>query len=426
MSGKILYKKSSNQSFNFIQLIFYFSVLFPYISIIPVQSDTQINAFLVSFFLCVYYLLFEKGIILNVFCFSFLAAFFAFCITFSGGISFIALRSFFGYASIPTISLATFFVLNKHGLNTKLIKIAIWLWLIGGILQFIVSPNIFQSFIGGVSQRVGIAGGRGVSSFAVEPTYYGTICLFLALISIVSLKEQAVFYAGLCIFQVVFFAKSSMIILIVVLGCLVLALMNRKFSLIIITFLVISTAILLILFLWPDSRMSDLIKIALDNPLKIFSLDASANQRLSHVYMSMAGFLENYGIPHGFFSWPEFYTDNIRKIPFFWYTGSYPRRIMSGYGSAFFELGLFGLLLLLFINSTLIQIPKRGIRHVVCVFFNLIMVTAVPLAFPLTWFLIGIIIFESQSIRYIKKLKSKYAPGKHGETEPPCAPTLRR
>ena len=83
----------------------------------------------------------------------------------------------------------------------------------------------------------------------------------------------------------------------------------------------------------------------MNNPQIIFYEDASLNNRLMHIYFSLAGFVNNWGMPNGFSSYREFVESNIVNHPFFWTSfGADVGRIMSGYGASLYEMGIFGLL----------------------------------------------------------------------------------
>jgi len=288
------------------------------------------------------------------------------------------------------------------------LEVIIWIWFLAAVLQYLISPSILEFVVGGVGQRIGIAGGRGVSSFAVEPTYYGTVCYFLLLLVFMKLKTHRPFYSLLLLFQIVILAKSSMIILVLVVDAVFILIVLKRFKLLVVA------ALLLVLFAGPlgsfivdysNSRVSYFINLVKNEGINsIFFMDASANQRMSHIYYSLYGFAKDFGWPHGFSSWPEFYMENVHVSRYFWYTNYFPTRIMSTYGAVLFELGWFGVVIIGTINYLLLTaIKEKQKRLVLCFALNVILLTAIPLAFPINGFIIGLLLNEKELAENKKK-----------------------
>jgi len=397
-------KKTQSKSFissSIFEILFYVAVFFPYIAIFPVPTDTQPNALILSFVYVVYCLFVKKASFPRAIMSLMTVAVFATMFVFADAFSFTAVRSYLGYVSLIVISLASYFFVSFHGFSDLALKIIIWIWFLGAALQYLISPSILDFVVGGVVQRIGIAGGRGVSSFAVEPTYYGTVCYFLLLLVFMKLKTHRPFYSLLLLFQIVILAKSSMIILVLIVDAVFILVVLKRFKLLVVA------ALILVLFAGPlgsfivdnsNSRVAYFINLVKHKGINsIFFLDASGNQRMSHIYYSLYGFAKDFGWPHGFSSWPEFYMENVHVSQYFWYTSYFPTRIMSFFGGIMFELGWLGLIIPSLIFGLILKTIKSNLKAIMCFAISLILFTAVPVTFPIVGFFIGLLMSDLNS-----------------------------
>ena len=145
------------------------------------------------------------------------------------------------------------------------------------------------------------------------------------------------------------------------------------------------------------SRLYRLAQRLLRDPMLLLLVDGSVNDRLFHIIFSFTGVVESFGLPHGFTAW----ADHVQRMmprysPYAWNVST--TRIMSGYGSAVFELGAVGFLIPLSVTLALRRFYKPDLRAflVVTMFLNLVMLTSVPVAFPLFGYTIGMLAYGAR------------------------------
>lgn len=127
----------------------------------------------------------------------------------------------------------------------------------------------------------------------------------------------------------------------------------------------------------------------LRDPRTYLLRDGSVSDRFYHIVLSVRAAFENWLVPRGVDNWRVYALDElahnpaIRKITV--------GRIMSAYGGALFELGVFGLALPFATNAALRRSRSALGAHygAAIVVINMLLITAVPLASPLLALLFG-------------------------------------
>lgn len=143
------------------------------------QIDTSPYALIISTY--IFILIKNKSLPYHSYILLF-GSFFAFLIIFITHIELLSIRSFLGYFSLFIISSSTYFVLKKNnGFNYKLFIFFVYLWFFVGLVQLFID----ESFMTFLLDRYRSGGGRGVTGLAPEPTYYGTVALFIFFISVI-------------------------------------------------------------------------------------------------------------------------------------------------------------------------------------------------------------------------------------------------
>jgi len=244
------------------------------------------------------------------------------------------------------------------------------------------------------SMSVEASFGRGVLGLAPEPTFYGITCLFLLLIVIFMNHKRKHILGLLLIMQIVLFAKSSMAVLFLILLFAYYILFRLSFKnilrVIIIVFLVITLTSLLLNYYFQGSRLMTLGNLILKDPKQLIIKDPSANDRYHHILFSFLGSAENYFMPHGYSEWSNYLDSVMPRYENVWYALN-RTRIMSGYGSALFEIGIIALIIPWAITLSLYKLYMNDKRSflIYAMFLNSMLITAIPLAFPLIGFVIG-------------------------------------
>lgn len=376
--------------FGIVAFLFYFFVFFPYFEILPLGSDTQPNAMLVGLFVLA---LASRNLILPSQCWALgLVALMALAVFLLDYDSFAAARSLFGYISLFVISAAAF-VCSSRGQSLKNWQLHIFLlaWLLLGVAQFTIDPELGTGF----SSAARTTEERGVVSFAVEPGYYGSMMFFFLLVLMAEKREFSL--AGLlCVLQIVFLAQSTVALMALVVPGVVYLLLKVHTAVRKLYFwIVIALIMLLSPYLagyFEDSRIKTLFELLMENPALLFLADASGNARAASIFLSINGAFDNYLIPHGFNAYTA-YAESVawefRNL--FWHL-TMSDRIMSGYGAALFELGIFGLIIPIVITVAIFRHFGREEWQRAVVLnaaTHAILFTALPFALPAIGFFIG-------------------------------------
>jgi len=380
-----------------IKYLFLLTIFFPYIKIIPIEEvgDTQPVALVLGVILFFYYVIMKRETIIKPFIYLFVVwtlAIIVFLVI--PPISINGFRSLIGYTSLFFLSFSSYIFLKQtQGVPDKFIKFVIIIWGTVGLIQAFIYPE-FLSFLLNRFSNIRESG-RGVLSLAPEPSYFGTVGIFLLFYSVFQLRSY--FYSFFLLFQIIFLAKSSLAIFVLGLTLIIYLFTYKKF---------ISGGILVALMLllgsyminstyFANTRMVHLLSNTINGDI-IFETDESANSRFSAIYFPLKGFIDHLGVPGGLSTYSDYVIDNWRGMSFFEYVGL--GRIMSGYGAALYEMGIFGLLIsivfVMAIRNYFKQNKKMGI--VISISFTLFMFTPVPLASPYVSFFYGYLIYYTR------------------------------
>ena len=402
-------------------------VLFPYISLSYTPYDTQPYTLIFSFFIFSILVVKKKnnlsfprplGCILLIFLY-------AICIYHLFSDHVYAYRSLAGYASIFFIALASYKTFKY--INVKYYIISVFIWLFFGVVQ-LTTDKYFCSWL---LPRMSSSIERGVTSLAVEPSYYAIVCIFLLILNdifYIADKYNKLLYfiimillsfqilislsgLGLLFLTIFFFAK---IISVLLSGGIVRNFITVCFCGMVSFFFILS-------FLYipelQSTRGGALLTNAINDPIMLFYADGSIADRASHLLLSFYSLIYSHGIGLGLGTWNNNvyalinsaggWIEEIASVDL-----SIGGRILSGWGSAFFELGIVGVFLFLTVLWIMFFGMRRNrkMRSVYLsssiVIFS-IMCMAVPLAFPLFGYIIGIFLYYNYSD--IKKPPKKEA-----------------
>jgi hypothetical protein len=329
------------------------------------------------------------------------------------------LRSLAGYFTIFFVGFATYqsFHLIKH----KLLIFAAWLWLFVGIIQFF----FLKSFGHWILPRISTSEARGVTSLAVEPSYYAIVMVFMMLLNEIFYakgyfnKNQYKLLIALASIQIIMsFSGMGFLFLIVFtvsksISVIMTQSLNKKLKSILAVSVVL-TSILIAFTSIPKlaySRAGILISQFWVDPASVILYDYSIAQRLSHIIISSLSIFQNFGLGFGVGEFELKVHNVISDLPtpirnLFITQGIDPGgRIMSGWGSSIFELGIIGLIpLTVFIYIMLKAMRKKHKEVYVTCFLVvfLLMWMAVPYSFPLFAYLLGVVMFFVYRERKLK------------------------
>jgi hypothetical protein len=381
--------------------LFFIFIFFPYLSFANLGTDIQPYALVLALVL---FLMFKKTFTHEQVLIGLLFLF-SVIILFISVLNFTSMRSVFNYASLFFISYIVFKVLKTERINFQsFLKISIFVWFVVGLLQTIFDRTLLNFLISGSRTT----DDRGVIGLAPEPTFYGIVFIFFMIFVLLSNIKNKFFYMSLCILGIIYLAKSSMafLFLFILLIYYLLTHVNLKHIMISVVMLFI-TPMAAFNFL-EGSRLVFLLNRLMDDPAKLVLIDASLNDRFFHVYFSMKGFFTNFMIPNGYSSWNGYVSSQLPQyldyVIIEWF--SIGGRIMSGYGAAFYELGLFSILIPLIILKLTYSLYRDDLRKffLYFLFINTIMFSAIPIGFSFFAFLIGYLSYlgwRKNSPRYV-------------------------
>ncbi|NTL75665.1 hypothetical protein HQ672_01275 [Enterococcus faecium] len=386
-------------------LVFFFC-LFPYVTIIKTGSDVQPYALIFAILFLIYLFLKNKYIKSFNPSFLLLLPIVYSVIMLSNSFSFLLwLRSFYGYLTIPILSLVAY---NSFSLlSGKILNFSIKIWFLFAIVQ----KFIYKFFGNILVARISTSTDRWVTSLAVEPSAFANICLFLFLLNDLFYysdkinKKSYNFNIFLLLLQFIM-ANSAMgyLLLIVYFFTKIFiksGIKSRIFQVICI-FLSIYLFQLLRsnLYLLPINRVTSILLKLNEDWKEIFFTDQSISDRLAHILISGKSLFTNYGLGYGLGTWSkEAYgiIDNsgtfIQKLVSTNFTSG---RIMSGWGTIFFEIGIIGLLIVVWYISIFVRgnmlLNKKGksIMLIAFVSITFTMSLSVTIAFPLFSYILGL------------------------------------
>lgn len=402
MKGSLFRRRSGISFYGLFYRLFIFFCYFPFLYIIDIPTDSQPYALLFGGCIVLYGLKYklrwEFKVLIVVCIFSLIGLFF--------DASFNSIRSVLNYVSILFIPLATYRVLRTHRLSYNFFKLAIIIWGIVGVIQLLYSPT-FGSFLKFRSQgETLLESGRGCTSLAPEPTFYGTIILLFMIVGWLNFRYKKSFkiWMLVLVFQLLIMSRSSMCIVFVgmsiIIYSIVMGIMRKPKLLIICVLFFVGLLVGINQFqdFLVNYRAGRLIVVLLNNPSGFVVSDASVNERFIHAFFSIYGFFENFGIPHFYGEFNDYMKHIVASRDFhdllFYYRTNYTR-ILSSVGCALFELGYVGLLIFFVLFKDIARCAKRNIVFwFIGLLFFCILLNAMPLTNGLVGFVFGNIIYR--------------------------------
>ena len=323
--------------------------------------------------------------------------------------SFSLIRAVIQYLTLPIMYIAFYNFFIRYKFPIKLFIFMNFLWIFFGFVEI-----YFYDFVKSIT-HVRTDDMRGVTSLAPEATFFGLYLFFSSWILlesnnlIIDRKIKLMLFINFLL--VIFLAKSSMVILFYIIIFLII--FFRKFFYFLIgsnisiknitTFLFYFVVIgIFFRFLYETldgSRVEYLMnKLTLNRSfLEVMILDDSINSRAESLFFSIFGTLNNYLLPGGLDSFIE-----MRRFVLVQYNLSdiffnkvESNKIMSWIGSILYELGILGLFLVIFIFKSIYKKFNGSLLYYGTLF--LILLSAVPVAFPLVPMLFALIVYNKKT-----------------------------
>lgn len=303
-----------------------------------------------------------------------------------GYINFSAVRAVVSYSSLALVVVVSFIYMSCYGVPFGIIYFANMAYLAAGLAQAVFGNDIFSFAL--LSRTTE---GRGVTGLSVEPTYYALILFFISWIYLVAAdykpRGMKLFLVMANTVAILFLAKSSMVFIFIFIFFFAMIFKSANFAVFVRRSVLIALLGSLIvggvLLMLEGSRLDSFIgKLLSDGVLGVIHEDASINDRVSSVVFPFHGLIYNSLLPGGFHSYSST-SDVVREAynNFFWYGGG-GNTIMSYWGAMVYELGFFGILLMIYLLSLLAF--KGRIFEAILLF--LFLFSAIPISFPLISF----------------------------------------
>ncbi len=391
--------------------VFLLAVLFPFVAVIPLPFDTQPYALLLSVFILCGFLASGRLCLPRTLWLLLLPGLYAVSIfLFFKGSEFGAIRSVAGYVSVFVVSAAAYKMIRY--INPNVFVLSTFIWFSFGLLQTIWDKGFGSWLV--PRATTGLARGAGAASLAPEPSLYAVTCTFFLLFNEVFYvhggysRRRYLIVLLLLAIQIVWSFSALGILLLLAFGVakgivLLSSLRAQRGGLFGIVLLGVSCGLVWIFFAenyMKETRAGRLLALVWSNQGAVL-LDGSIADRLMHMVLPFYGFVSSYGVGLGLATWA---IEGKRLAPQLdWGSGqifhhqyvNFGDRIMSGWGTAVFELGVIGLFLiivvfLVFIGKAIREKERRGSHLTVLFLIWVLMLSAVPLATPAFAFLLGV------------------------------------
>lgn len=368
-----------------LEILLYVSCLFPFTMWIPAWytgTDSQPYAFVISICILLYYGIVKeenkmpKALWFLGICVLFLGAY-AICDVCEHGLLLIAKR-YVTFASLETIPLAFFYICRSRGkVNEILIKMAIWIWLIVGVVQMWIIPDFASTFV--MRQTTDLT--RGVVSLATEPSAYGYICLFLLLFAW-NFKKRRMFYMGLVLLQILGLAQSTVTLMYIgvyLIGYVLNDIWVKKQHALIKYIAILFAGAGLFTFAYMKRllpyRMYQIITMLLHGDWNGLFKDGSIIKRLEGISCAVLRFVNNLGLPQGFGG----------------------ERYFSGNGILLVEGGFVSLIILCMIGLIIWNAYPKIYRLMFAFGFLLVMFSAIPYSCPIIGMYLGLCVYQGKN-----------------------------
>ncbi|NJJ38539.1 hypothetical protein [Paenibacillus apii] len=389
--------------------------LFLYVCPINLGFDTQPFALMLSTLIVTFTILKTKKISMNSNVFVLFLMFFVACFFFAINANKAAgLRSLAGYASLFMVTLASY--RTSRYIKTTWFNFAVYLYLSVGIIQLTVDKK-FGAFL---LPRMSTSVERGITSLAVEPSAYAVVCIFMLMINDFLLatgkqnKRKYFIITLLLIAQIlVTLSGIGLLFLTVYLTSKVISILlkdgiaKHKGKLIIFALIIGSVfASFRNIDSLQRSRGGLVLNAAISNPKLLLIEDGSIADRLTHAILPIYSLSYSHGVGLGMGTWAK-YAINLRSYAggFIEIMGQHATltvdRIMSGWGTALYELGSLGFVYMFVFINIIVAGAKTKDKKLAMVYISsgitiwLLMFMSIPLAFPLFSFMMGMFMYET-------------------------------
>lgn len=304
-----------------------------------------------------------------------------------------------GYYNLAVGTYITFYILNNYyKLFEKILIYSLLLWLLIGLIQIFYDRTFGMEYL----NRMTLNSNRGVNSLSAEPTTFAITLLFYLLIIRESLLINKKYITIFLLLIMLFFTQSSLVIMLsfIYIGYYAFIYLSLKKIVYLSSIIVLSGYIINMYFgeYYRDYRILELIMYIYEDPFMFF-LEGSVNARISAIFFPILGFVKSLGLPHGFGNYSEFLIAELPKYDFFGIWVTKGDKIMSFYASSLYELGLFGLILIVTISTIIYNRYKKDFKYMLLTLLciNTLLFMAMPLSNPFVSMYLAILLYRSDN-----------------------------
>lgn len=321
---------------------------------------------------------------------------------------FITTRAVIGYLSLPLLYVGFYNYFALYGLPIKMFIYFNLIWISFGIIELFL-PEFVQ-----LISNLRTSESRGVTSLAPEPTYYGIYLFFISWIIVESknlvINNKIIFLLIINFFCIIFLSKSTTVLLYAII-VLTFFLINQLYAILLTKKILIKNffvfllgfVIFLIIFLllnkyYINTRLfiifNDLINI--QNFHSFILNDQSIHTRLESIYFSVVGTFKNYFLPGGLDSLVEMRKEIAENLKSDIFINLFPSlKIMSWNGTIFYELGFFGILIVILFFKAIYRNFSGSFLYFLTLF--IILFSAIPIGFTLAPMLFSLMSYNQKN-----------------------------
>ena len=411
---------------NNVARLFFILALFPFVSLATNGMDSQPHYIFLAFLALILFafngLVFRKALLVQtIVFFGLIFILMVILLTLfltTTNFDFLFIRATASYSAFFIIIIASIIYFEKFGIPVKTIIIANIIYIFAALIQW---------FYGGSALDFLVVSNThpdphlisGAISLTPEHTMFGIVLYFFSWIHFVIYDYKPPKLVALLIIinilSIFFLAKSSMVIVFLVVSAFVFLIRNIAFvffisnikqkmdlKLILITVLVVPIVIYLYTLILPGTRFHDMFYTGSEAEGGFFAqfsalifIDASINDRLLNVVFPYLGIVINHGLPGGLHSFANLSLILVEYFDGFFWAGLGSNKILSFIGSFVYELGVIGIIFILYMYWFLKDNnPNR--------FFELILLftvlnSAIAVAFSLIPILMAIMYFKKSN-----------------------------
>ena len=391
--------------------LFFIFALFPFVSFGLNDMDTQPFFIVIGVFSSILFFLTGKvhKTILYLLILMFLTIFIL--LIKASNMDLILIRGFASYTAFFITLMVSIEYFRRYGLPIKTIVWSNIIYLLAAIIQTFsgsLKNDVFNFLV--ISNSFWDPS-RGVIGLTPEPTTFAILLFFLSWVYLIiydyqpSSKIKLLVIAN--IMSILFLTKSSMVFVFLLFAAFFYLIKNIKkkklYLLLIATLLFFYIYIYMMPYLFPSSRFVNLSNILgglegdyFDRLKVIIHFDASINDRVLNAIFPYFGFLANYGLPGGVHSFFDMSRYLVGYFDGYFWAGLGSNKILSFAGAFIYELGLFGVICIIYMYGLLRD--KLNPNRLIELFFLFVLLnSSIPVSFPLISIMMAIMYYKKNN-----------------------------